>query len=290
MKKSELKAYTRWLRLQNKSENTIKNYTYFINKFPNDFEDIEDFLLTHRDSRQMVIAYRSYLRFKQSQGDISLEYLYGKLMTIKPPANDRDQTPRSSEAFPAEEWPRLIKNAPHRQAKMGIYLGLQFGLRKSEIIHLRVDDIDFKKNNEIHIRKHKEDNENGQKKWRPKSRHSIRSIPMNEEQANTLKKWIENRPDNVPHPYVIWNPHKKAKNHLGIVTEETFRRWCKKADPELTPHDLRRSYATHLYYATKNDVKAVQKALGHANIAVTSEYLRLGKQEYMDKIRDAMAS
>ncbi|MFX0171220.1 MAG: site-specific integrase [Candidatus Hodarchaeota archaeon] len=104
-------------------------------------------------------------------------------------------------------------------------------------------------------------------------------------QAATLKRWIDKRPD-LNHPYLIWNPSKKAKNEP--VTIRTFQRWCKISDPNLKSHDLRRSYATYLYSATGNNVKAVQKALGHSSIAITSRYLFLDDEKYQDTIRDAM--
>jgi integrase/recombinase XerD len=38
-------------------------------------------------------------------------------------------------------------------------------------------------------------------------------------------------------------------------------------------HDLRHAFAVRLYQATK-DVYQVEKALGHANVAVTETYLK----------------
>lgn len=45
---------------------------------------------------------------------------------------------------------------------------------------------------------------------------------------------------------------------------------------KIIAHGLRRSYATHLYYATGKDIKVIQQVLGQASLNSSSIVFRLG--------------
>lgn len=59
----------------------------------------------------------------------------------------------------------------------------------------------------------------------------------------------------------LWQKHIRTMYDAGLLRDE------------FSPHDFRHYYATELYTATK-DIRAVQVALGHTNIAITDTYLR----------------
>ena len=100
-------------------------------------------------------------------------------------------------------------------------------------------------------------------------------------QKETFVRWINERPK-LNHPYLIYS----ARNNQ--VISRTFQRWCKKAHPELKPHDLRRSFAKVLYYESDKDLKLVQILLGHSNIGTTSRYLGLDTEEVQERFTKAM--
>lgn len=54
---------------------------------------------------------------------------------------------------------------------------------------------------------------------------------------------------------------------------------------QITPHDLRRSYATNLLRKGV-DIKTVSELLGHNNINTTSRYIHLSENEIINKIQD----
>jgi len=272
---NDLDDFFRFLRLQNKSEGTIKQYKSALSRIPEDPLDRDDYLVINRKNHMIMAAWRSYLKFQRTKGKISAESLLNQLETYQLPKK-RGKT-KKGKAYPFDQWSELVKNAPHKQAKMGIWLGLQFGLRLQEITNLRVQDVDLE-NRLIKIRI--------QDEWNPKHFRE-RDIPLNDQQYDTIKKWIEERPANLQTPYIIWSPHGNAGS--GPISDKTFQLWCKSANPNLKPHDLRRSYATNLYYKSGKDLKVVQLALGHSNVAITSDYLRLDQTEYMEKIREAMS-
>ena len=59
----------------------------------------------------------------------------------------------------------------------------------------------------------------------------------------------------------LWQKHVRTMYEAGLLRDE------------FSPHDFRHYYATELYKATK-DIRKVQVALGHSNIAITDTYLR----------------
>lgn len=142
------------------------------------------------------------------------------------------------------------------------------GLRVSEIIFLKVNDIDF---------------ENGFLRVVGKGSKE-RIVPLNQRALKKIKKYIlELRPDllkNKQSPYLFltgrgmpmtrqrfWQSLKKYGNFLGI---------------ELSPHTLRHSFATHLLEGGA-DLRSVQKMLGHSDISTTQIYTKVT----MDRIKKA---
>ena len=167
---------------------------------------------------------------------------------------------------------------------MGIWIGFHFGLRLGEILHLRIEDIDFRRKN-ILIRSHRQTN--NQESWKPKY-NKDRTLPFTTEQTKTFKKWInEIRRKDLPHSYLLWNVRGKRKKER--VLSKCFGDWCAITGRELDsrkfkPHIMRYSFATH-YYIQSKDIKLVSDLLGHSNVSTTSDYLRLDQKETMDKAR-----
>lgn len=64
---------------------------------------------------------------------------------------------------------------------------------------------------------------------------------------------------------------KKIANEIQSASKKLIE--AGKLSTRFSPHDFRHFYATELYKATK-DVRKVQIALGHSNIAITDTYLR----------------
>lgn len=272
--KTNFEGYSQWMTKQNKSEGTIREYLYVLKKLP---DNPEEYLIVNHKKKMIIAAYRSYLKYLKHIKQITSEELLDSLETYKlPKRRGNSHTKKQGKAYPQAQWNSFIKNAPNRVAKLGIWMGFNFGLRLSEIIHLRVQDINLEAGELYITGTNRSDN------WHPKHFHE-RTLPITRAQKNILTKWIDKR-DSLNHDYLLWTPRNDNQ-----VTSRNFQRWCKRADPNLKPHDLRRSYATNLYYATNKDTKIVQLLLGHSNIGITSEYLCLEENEAFDKARRAMA-
>jgi integrase len=275
----ELNGYIGWMQQNQRSKGTITDYCYELKKLPDDFKEQQTYLRENRKRRMLVSAYRSYLKYLKYIKAITRNELFELLDTIQlPKKRGTSHGKKSGRAFPWDQWGNIVKNAPNRVAKMGIWLGFNFGLRLSEIIFLRVQDVDLDQGL-IHIT-----GENRSDGWHPKH-YRERVVPISSKtHERVLTKWLKNRPKELNHPYLLW------VERTGLqVRDRTFQRWCKGAHPDLRPHDLRRSYATNLYYKSDKDVKTVQLALGHSNVGTTSNYLHLEEAEYLDKIRSALS-
>lgn len=271
-------GYIQWMLGQQRSKRTIRNYCYELKRLPNDFREQQSFALQNKNKRMLISAWRSFLKFLKREKIITGDELFELLNTHKlPKKRGRSHSKRRGQAFPFEEWREIVRNAPNRIAKMGIWIGFHFGLRLSEILYLRIQDIDLDKEL-IYIT-----GENREDEWTPKYERE-RAVPINRKQVKIFQKWLNVRSEELKHSYLLWIERTGSQ-----VSDRTFQRWCKKAHPELSPHDLRYSYATNLYYASAQDVKAVSLVLGHSNVAITSDYLRLDEKEFLGKVRKALA-
>jgi integrase len=154
-----------------------------------------------------------------------------------------------------------------------IYLCLYAGLRRGEALALTRSDF---KDGVIKIRKTVVFNKNkGEIKPQPKSSAGIRDIQL----ATNIKNFIENYVKCVKGLY-LFQPETSA----GIMTETSFRSmWACilrkinraaggnskiRAVNSFTPHELRHTFATMLYYS-KVGIKEAQYLMGHASADIT---------------------
>lgn len=252
---------------KNLAERTILNYLYELKKIP--LDNPREYLIKNRKKRMLIFAFRCYLRYQKSIGKINAEQLYDLLETFKPPKG-RGKTKKGN-WYPLKEWEEIINNGPNRQARFGIWLGFTYGPRLSEIIFLRVQDINLEKR-QIYIQT--------RPGWHPKFEKD-RILPMKTKHIRIWKRWLNSRPS-LNHDYIIWSGRKKTQ-----VNPKTFQNWCKKARQGLKPHDLRRSFAKVLYYRSR-DVYLVCELLGHESVATTTKYLGLEVEELQEKYDKAM--
>lgn len=153
---------------------------------------------------------------------------------------------------------------------LGIYICLSSGIRIGEICALTWEDVDTD-NGIIHIRKTIQRIyiiENGERRTEllldsPKTKNSIREIPMSRELLRMLKpfKKIVN-----PTFFVLTNDSKPTE-------PRTYRSYYKNLMrlleiPEIKFHGLRHSFATRCI-ESKCDYKTVSVLLGHSNISTT---------------------
>ncbi|MBC8389027.1 MAG: site-specific integrase [Actinobacteria bacterium] len=166
------------------------------------------------------------------------------------------------EVFSPDELVRLfscIKNRKHKVMIMTAYSG---GLRISELIKLRVSDIDSKR---MMIRI-----ENGKG---GRDRYTILSPRLLEELRSYWKKY-------KPDPRYWLFPNGKTKKHLTKTSPRlAFDIAKRKAGikKKVTFHGLRHSFATHMLEAGV-DIRTIQVLMGHASIGSTAAYLHVARK------------
>jgi len=209
-----------------------------------------------------------------------------------------DGEAKDIDPFTIEEIGR-IKKAAKNYMNMLFLLDLGTGLRKGELLALTPSDINFEKE-EIHINK-------ALKKIKvfdtytkyhyemaietPKTKNSIRTVPIPNKLVPILKKYIEEQKEKY-----ILNGLEFKENSLIFTTDScnpidgtnVLRAWerlLKKANVRYRKfHNVRHTYATQLFFSGV-ELKTVQMLLGHSDINITSEiYVHVLPQSKIDSV------
>ena len=180
------------------------------------------------------------------------------MAVVIPPRKNSRKLP---EIFSYNELKRLFastNNQKHRLMLMTAYAG---GLRVSELIHLRVRDIDSERMT-IRIKNGKGG----------KDRYTILSQRL---LAELRCYWKKYRLEDFLFPSVFRD---------GVLARETpnkaFKEAKKKAGitKKVTFHSLRHTFATNLL-ETGVDIRTIQILLGHSSITTTARYLHVARKD-----------
>lgn len=141
------------------------------------------------------------------------------------------------------------------------------GLRVSELLGLKWDDIDFE-SQEIHLNRGVVHQVVGD----VKTEVSRRPLPLDSDLAQSLLAWRRVSPFKQGHDWVFASPEMQGKQPYW--PENLLRRYIRPAAKRcgitkpIGWHTFRHSYATQLK-ANGEDVKVVQESLRHANSRIT---------------------
>jgi site-specific recombinase XerD len=159
-----------------------------------------------------------------------------------------------------DELTLILNTLTNLKHRLLISLMYSSGLRISELVKLKISDLDFPSLS-IHVRQGKGN----------KDRITIFSKKLCEE----LLRLIAKRP--VSEYLFVSQASPTGNTHLSVRTvQKILETSVKKANIErhITPHDLRHSFATHLL-ENGTDIRLIQKLLGHRNINTTMIYTRV---------------
>ncbi|MDY0294745.1 MAG: tyrosine-type recombinase/integrase [Acholeplasmataceae bacterium] len=145
--------------------------------------------------------------------------------------------------------------------KLMIYMLLDTGLRISELLDIKIPNIDL--NNQIIFLEH---TKNGKKE----------PIPFSDFSDDLIRQVIDLQYDDV---YLFWNHLKDRQMNYQNDVRNFMRRLKQKTGLDrLHPHRFRKSYGTMIYQESK-DIRLVQKLLRHAELSTTEIYISEGIEE-----------
>jgi integrase/recombinase XerD len=247
------------LTLRGYTKDTKKTYTYHINKFllwtkhnskrisSQSIRDYFLFLNTKKLDTNTIRLIRSSLEFFTKN---ILNYNIG-LETL-PRTKRKKQLPK---VLTKQEIDIIVNNIKNEKHKLMIEIIYSSGLRLSELINLKQNDIN-PHNNTIHIKSAKG----------KKDRITI----LSQKTKNKLFDYILKTTFKTNY---LFETQRKTK-----YTKKSIQNIVKKAsitlNKHVTPHMLRHSFATHLL-EEGIDIRLIQKLLGHSNLETTTVYTKV---------------
>ena len=267
------KIYLEKLKLKKYANNTIKNYVNCFEKFLNyntlkpidtiDENDIRSYL-SHLIDKQFS---RSYL----NQTINSIKFYY-EIVKGMPNRFYYIERPRPQKKLPVvlskKEVKLLIDKTDNTKHRCIISLLYSAGLRRSELLNLKISDIDSKRML-IHIKDAKSN----------KDRYSLLAKSI----LNELREY-----------YIKYKPRiylfegvtneKYSGNSVGKVVHQAAMR--AKLTKKVTPHTLRHSFATHLLESGTN-LRSIQTLLGHSSSKTTEVYTHVAISSF-DSIKNPL--
>lgn len=138
------------------------------------------------------------------------------------------------------------------------------GLRRAEVVSLDFGDLNT---------------ETGELRVRHGKGSKQRIVYATNGAMIALSTWLEYRgstPGPLLRPVNKGGKVQPRRMTGNAVTKALERRAAKAGVAEFTPHDMRRSFVSHLLDAGQ-DISTVQRLAGHANVATTQRYDRRGE-------------
>jgi site-specific recombinase XerD len=160
------------------------------------------------------------------------------------------------EILDKEEVRRIIHSTENPKHRALLSLVYSSGLRVSEVVNLKIQDIDKQRKVLKVASKGK----------------SMRTTILSDMGIDSIREYM----DNVGHPTYLF-PGQDSIRPLSIRSaEKIFEAASKKAGikKKVSIHSLRHAFATHLLEAG-SDIKYLQSLLGHKNLQTTQVYLSL---------------
>lgn len=257
------------LKLRGFSPLTVRNYSFFVTKFLGRIDKNND-ELTQDDAKLFL----GELFENKSKNTImlaaaSLKFLYTEILKkdfaqVRMPKKDKILP----EVLSKEEVKKLIESTDTEKSRLIVSLLYSAGLRVSELVNLKVNDVNF----------------NEKTGWVRRGKGSKdRLFVLSENLCKDLQEYIARK----EYKNYIFSKEKAltTRNIQKIIKGSKSRAGI---DKKVTPHTLRHSFATHLL-EQGTDIRMIQALLGHASLNTTQVYTHIS-QDAIKKVANPLDS
>jgi len=256
----DIKKLQSELKIRGFSPLTVRNYTFFVEKFLQRInkpsanlseDDVKEYLSEMFDtkSKNTIMLAAASLKF------FFIEVLKKEFAQIPLPKKER----KLPEVLTKDEVRNLIESTDTVKSRLIISLLYSTGLRVSELVNLRVDDIAL-----------------GEKTgWVRKGKGSKdRLFVMSENLAEELKEYLDTR--GKQNKFVFSKEKPLTTRNIQKIVKGTTQR--ASINKKVTPHTLRHSFATHLL-EQGIDIRIIQQMLGHSSLSTTQVYTHISSEQ-----------
>jgi integrase/recombinase XerD len=263
----EITKFQDWMRNRRYSESTIKNYVQSLslfmrftgNKNPEEITntDLESF---HKD---YIISKKYSASFQSLVINAVKLYFSNRLKRkLEPLEIERPKQARLLPHVLSKEEVKVILEV-HQNIKHRAMLSLVYacGLRRSELLNLKPQDIDSKR---------------GLLRINQGKGRKDRMVPIGSKLVELLREYYKYEKPSI---YLFEGP-VAGQTYSGSSLQQVLKQALKKANinKPVTLHWLRHSYATHLL-ESGTDLRYIQELLGHNSSKTTEIYTHVSKKK-----------
>ncbi|SFT85719.1 Site-specific recombinase XerD [Algoriphagus locisalis] len=256
----EIGKFVAWMQNKRYAESTIKTYSQSLSlffRFTNNKKPVEIITEDLENFHQNYILRRKYSVSFQSQviNAVKLYFSNKQKRKLEPEGIERPKKPKQLPHVLSKEEVKDIllahKNIKHRTMLSLIYA---CGLRRSELINLRLEDVESKR---------------GLLRVNDGKGAKDRIVPISKKVIDMLREYYKLE---MPLTYLFEGAkagHTYSPKSLENVLNQAVKKVGMKKKPTL--HWLRHSYATHLL-ESGTDLRYIQELLGHKSSKTTEIY------------------
>lgn len=269
------KGYRETLEQKRYSESTIRTYCAYFKDYMYHFLNVSLFEISTEQINSYIlqlIRNEGISASQQNQRINAIKFYYEKVEHDERRIFMIDR-PRKKHALPSvlskQEIQQIIKNCSNLKHKCILSLIYSAGLRRSELINLKISDIQSDRGL-IRI-----ENAKG-----GKDRFSLLSTPLLEQLREYYRQF---KPQNWLFEGPVAGNQYSATSIAKILSEASWKAGIRR---RVTPHMLRHSFATHIL-EQGTDLRYIQELLGHGSSKTTEIHTHVSRQ-HIGKIKNPL--